>query len=80
MIKEAKSAAKRQYIESLKQTILNVGIANKLTGGKVEFPPPPTLYGRLADTKLSRSGCYSLDPTPQTQSGIKSPVPLTQVS
>lgn len=79
MIKEAKSAAKRQYIESLKQTILNVGIANNLTGGKVEFPPP-TLHSRFANTKLSKSGCYSLGPTPQTRSGIKSPVLLTQVS
>lgn len=43
MIKEAKSAAKQQFIESLKQTILNVGIATKFTVGKVEFPFPPPL-------------------------------------
>lgn len=35
MIKEAKGAAKRQYIESLKQTILDVGIATNFTVGKV---------------------------------------------
>lgn len=38
MIQEAKSTAKRQYIESLKQTILNVGIATNFTVGKVESP------------------------------------------
>lgn len=82
MIKEAKSAAKRQYIESLKQTILDVGIATNFTVGKVKSPHSPSFqsHRRLTDTKQSSSGCCSLDPSPQIQSGTKSPVPLTQAS